>query len=74
MVPGLERLAVPEFVLNTRERASRAVVHRPRDSSVTFCGWSWAEAFAAGHAVTFERGVDVNRLCEKCTRLSCMSE
>ena len=65
-------LDLPAFVVNGRQHHSRASAHRPRDLSLAFCGWPWAEAVSQGVAMllTSDQAL-LHRKCEVCTRGSC---
>ena len=66
--------ALPSFVLNGRPHHTQSKVHRPRDSSVCFCGWQWSEAPKSGVAVVLEKEAVGYVSCKACTKAAARRE
>ena len=60
---------LPDYVTNKRSHHSRVRAHRPRDDTLAFCGWAWAEAVEKGDAdVWSTRDAELFPKCASCVK------
>ena len=66
--------ALPKFVLNGRQHHSESRIHRPRDASVSFCGWQWSDSLKSGMATVLEKEIVGFVSCKLCSRAAARRE